>query len=64
MSQEPLLFSTTIFENIAMGREGASEEEVQAAAEAANAHEFIASLPQASERLYQTWKYSPVLCYG
>ena len=45
MSQEPTLFATTIFENIAMGRNGATAEEVKAAAEAANAHRFIANLP-------------------
>jgi ATP-binding cassette subfamily B protein len=48
--QEPVLFSTTIAENIAYGRSGATEEEVVAAAEAANAHEFIMSLPDG----YQT----------
>ncbi len=45
MSQEPTLFATTIFENIAMGKPGADAEEVEAAARAANAHSFIASLP-------------------
>jgi ATP-binding cassette subfamily B protein len=39
--QEPALFSGTIRENIAYGRPKASDEEVTAAAEAANAHEFI-----------------------
>ena len=42
--QEPVLFSTTIAENIAYGRPGASEEQIIAAAEAANAHEFIRRL--------------------
>ena len=45
VSQEPTLFATTIFENIAMGREGATEAEVRAAAEAANALRFISHLP-------------------
>jgi ATP-binding cassette subfamily B (MDR/TAP) protein 1 len=36
--QEPTLFATTIYENIAIGRSGATEQEVVAAAEAANAH--------------------------
>ncbi len=45
VSQEPILFSTTITENIAYGRPGASMEEVVAAAEAANAHGFISGLP-------------------
>jgi ATP-binding cassette, subfamily B, bacterial len=43
--QHPLLFSTTIAENIAYGRPGASREAVEEAAGAANAHEFIARLP-------------------
>lgn len=36
--QEPTLFATTVYENIAIGRSGASEAEVHAAAQAANAH--------------------------
>lgn len=44
--QEPFLFSTTIRENILYGRPEASDAEVEQAARAANAHEFIASLPQ------------------
>lgn len=43
--QEPLLFSGSIMENIRYGRLEASDEEVMAAARAANAHDFIASLP-------------------
>lgn len=39
--QEPALFSGTIRDNIAYARPGASNEEVEAAAKAANAHEFI-----------------------
>jgi ATP-binding cassette, subfamily B, bacterial len=48
--QEPVLFSTTIAENIAYGRLGATTEEILKAAKAANAHEFIESLPEG----YQT----------
>lgn len=44
--QEPLLFSGSIRANIAYGRVDASDEEVIAAAEAANAHEFISRLPK------------------
>jgi ATP-binding cassette subfamily B protein len=47
--QEPLLFSTTLAENIAYGRPGASEAEIIAAARAANAHDFISKLPQGYE---------------
>lgn len=43
--QETILFSTTIRQNIGYGREGASEEEIIAAARAANAHDFIMGLP-------------------
>jgi len=46
VSQEPVLFNDTIRANIAYGRQGeASEEEIIAAAEAANAHEYISALP-------------------
>ena len=41
VSQEPVLFSGTIFENIALGKIGATRDEVIAAAEMANAHGFI-----------------------
>ena len=44
--QEPVLFSTSIAENIAYGRAEASEADIAAAAQAANAHGFIAALPQ------------------
>jgi ATP-binding cassette, subfamily B, bacterial len=47
--QEPVLFSTTIAENIAYGRPRASAEEIVAAANAANAHEFILALADGYE---------------
>ncbi len=47
--QDPHLFGGTILENIAYGRFGASQDEIVAAAEAANAHEFIRELPQGYE---------------
>jgi ATP-binding cassette, subfamily B, bacterial len=43
--QEPVLFSTTLAENIAYGRPSAGEAAVIAAARAANIHDFIMSLP-------------------
>jgi ATP-binding cassette, subfamily B, bacterial len=43
--QEPVLFSTTIAENIAYGRPEASLAEIEAAARTANAHDFISKLP-------------------
>jgi subfamily B ATP-binding cassette protein MsbA len=44
--QEPALFGYTIGENIAYGRLDATQAEIEAAAEAANAAEFITRLPQ------------------
>ena len=43
--QEALLFSGSVRDNIAYGRPDATADEVRAAAEAAQAHEFIATLP-------------------
>ncbi|MFZ5470185.1 MAG: ABC transporter ATP-binding protein [Myxococcota bacterium] len=51
VSQEPVLFSTTIAENIRYGRVEASDAEVEAAARVANAHEFIARFPQGYQTL-------------
>jgi ABC-type multidrug transport system fused ATPase/permease subunit len=47
--QEPLLFSGTIGENIRYGDLEASQEQIEAAARAANAHDFISNLPQGYE---------------
>jgi len=47
--QDPLLFSGTIAENIRYGRLEATREEIEAAARAANAHDFISHLPQGYE---------------
>jgi ATP-binding cassette subfamily B protein len=44
--QEPILLPTTILENIAYGRPGATRTEIEAAARAANADGFIRQLPQ------------------
>lgn len=46
VSQDVFVFRTTVAENIAAGRAGATREEIEAAARAANAHEFIMQLPQ------------------
>jgi ATP-binding cassette subfamily B protein/subfamily B ATP-binding cassette protein MsbA len=45
VQQEPLLLPATVAENLAYGRPGASAAEIEAAARAALAHEFIAGLP-------------------
>lgn len=44
--QEPLLFSSSIGENIAYARPEATDEEIVAAAQAAHAHDFITRLPE------------------
>ena len=50
VNQEAILFNDTIFNNIAFGVEGATQEQVEAAAKIANAHEFIMNM----EDGYQT----------
>lgn len=47
--QEPFLFPFTIAENIAYGRPGASRTEIEAAARAANLHDFVSRLPRGYE---------------
>jgi len=46
VSQEPVLFATSILENIMYGRDNASREEVEEATKSANAHSFIAQFPE------------------
>jgi subfamily B ATP-binding cassette protein MsbA len=46
VSQEPILFNDSIFNNIAFGLENATQEMVEQAAKVANVHEFIEKLPQ------------------
>lgn len=46
VGQEPVLFSTTILENVMMGKENATKKEATAACIAANCHNFICGLPQ------------------
>ena len=46
VSQEPILFATTISENIRYGRDDATQEEIKAAAKMANAHDFIYAMPE------------------
>jgi subfamily B ATP-binding cassette protein MsbA len=48
--QETILFNGSVYDNILYGRLNATREEIEAAAKAANAHEFIENLPQG----YQT----------
>lgn len=44
--QDVVLFDDTVMENIRLGKRGATDEEVRAAADAANCGEFICRLPQ------------------
>nr|GLL39213.1 ABC transporter B family member 19-like [Ipomoea trifida] len=46
VQQEPALFAATIFDNIAYGKEDATEAEVTEAARAANVHGFVSALPE------------------
>ncbi len=49
--QETLVFDGTVRENIAYGKPDATEEEIEAAARAADAHDFIAALPEGYDTL-------------
>ncbi|KAL3831647.1 hypothetical protein ACJMK2_023375, partial [Sinanodonta woodiana] len=51
VSQEPVLFATTIRENIRFGRMDVTKNEIEEAATLANAHEFICTLPQGYETI-------------
>ncbi|MFZ0612827.1 MAG: ABC transporter transmembrane domain-containing protein, partial [Desulfobacterales bacterium] len=46
VTQEPILFNDSVRNNIAYGRQGAAEEEILAAAQAAFAHDFILGFPK------------------
>ncbi|XP_071740264.1 putative multidrug resistance protein [Rutidosis leptorrhynchoides] len=49
VNQEPILFATSIKENILFGKEGASMDDIVAAAKSANAHDYIVKLPDGYE---------------
>jgi len=51
VGQEPVLFDTTIAENIRLGLPEATQEDVENAAKVANAHEFIVSFPDGYDTL-------------
>jgi ATP-binding cassette subfamily B protein len=51
VAQEPVLFGTSIAENIRYGRPEATDAEVEAAARAAHAHEFVLRLPRGYDSL-------------
>ncbi|KAF9592483.1 hypothetical protein IFM89_015054 [Coptis chinensis] len=51
VSQEPVLFASSIRDNIAYGKDGATVEEIKASTELANASKFIDKLPQGLDTL-------------
>ncbi|KAK9733047.1 hypothetical protein RND81_04G040000 [Saponaria officinalis] len=51
VSQEPVLFGSSIKDNIAYGKDGATDEEIRSATELANASKFIDKLPQGLDTL-------------
>ena len=51
VGQEPVLFASTIRENISYGKDDATQEEIEEAAQAANAHQFIMNLPDGYDTL-------------
>lgn len=57
--QDPVLFSVSVAENIAYGLPDAnvSKDDIVKAAKAANAHEFIISLPQVCIGSFETGKF-------
>ena len=48
VSQEPALFGGSISDNIRLGREGATQADIEDAAKMANAHDFIMEFPDVS----------------
>jgi ATP-binding cassette subfamily B (MDR/TAP) protein 1 len=46
VSQEPVLFSGSVRDNIASGKAGATDKDIEAAARLANAHDFVSALPE------------------
>jgi ATP-binding cassette, subfamily B (MDR/TAP), member 1 len=51
VNQEPILFETTIKENISFGKPDATDQEIQLAAKNANAHNYIMKLPEKYDTL-------------
>ena len=58
VSQEPVLFSCSVRDNICYGNPDASQQQVEDAARAANAHSFIQKLPEG----YSTQVPAVLLC--
>ncbi|CAF4466449.1 unnamed protein product, partial [Rotaria magnacalcarata] len=51
VNQEPILFDTTIYENIRLGKTNATRVEIETAARQANSHDFIMQLPDKYETI-------------
>lgn len=51
VSQEPVLFNTTIRANIEYGREGITQKEIEDACRLSNAHGFVSKLPDGYDTL-------------
>lgn len=63
VGQEPVLFNTTVRENIRYGREDATNEEIEAVARQANAHGFIMKLPSVSTYSASRYKHCSQLTF-
>ena len=50
VSQEPVLFDMSIADNIRMGKDDATQDEIKQAAINANAHDFITNLPKVCKK--------------
>jgi ATP-binding cassette, subfamily B (MDR/TAP), member 1 len=64
VSQEPLLFMTSVKDNITYGKEDATMEEIRRAAELANAANFIDKLPDVRNKSSNTSIQSYIFCLG
>lgn len=60
VSQEPILFATSIKENILFGKKDATIEEIVEAAKKANAHDFIIQLPKGYDTLVSRSQFQPI----
>lgn len=64
VGQEPVLFQGTIRENIAKGDPAASEERIQEAAKAANAHNFIMDFQVGRNDVLMVSRWPLIFCGG
>jgi ABC-type multidrug transport system fused ATPase/permease subunit len=64
VSQEPVLFGTSIAENISFGKNDATKEEIERAAKLANAHDFIANFPGGNTIVVMRYSEFRIQHYG